>query len=263
MNAKEGDKTFNAISDLEGHYSFADLPDGVWTIQVEMPLFSPMQQEVTVGAGAAEGDWDLKLLPAEQISSIVTPAPTRLQVAETPAPAAAAAKPARKGKEPPAPTNTATAFQRTDLNAAPGRTANNDTPAADTAPQETSAASQRAADGLLINGSVNNGASSPFAQLQAFGNNRRGARSLYNGSLGFTLDNSKLDARSFSLTGQDTLKPGYNRITGLASFGGPLKIPGLINRNGPNFTVNYQWLHNRNASTQTGLMPTPAQRIRA
>src|SRR5207244_3260293 len=31
-------------------------------------------------------------------------------------------------------------------------------------------------------------------------------------------------------------------------------------RNGPNFSVNYQWLRNRNASTQTGLMPTQAQR---
>ena len=49
-------------------------------------------------------------------------------------------------------------------------------------------------------------------------------------------------------------------MQGLASFGGPFKIPGLINRNGPNFVVNYQWVHNRNASTQPGLMPTPAQR---
>jgi len=268
MNAKEGDKTFNAISDLEGHYSFPDLPDGVWTIQVEMPLFSPMQQEVTVGAGAAAADWDLKLLPADQISAIVTPAPPRLQVAETPAaapaPAAAPPKPARKGKAAPAPTNTATAFQRTDLNAASAPNANNEAPAPapDNSVSEASSASQRAADGLLINGSVNNGASSPFSQLQAFGNNRRGARSLYNGSLGFNnLDFSGLDARNYSLTGQDTLKPTYTHFTGLAAFGGPLKIPGLINRNGPNFTINYQWLHNRNASTQTGLMPTAAQRM--
>ena len=267
-NAKDGDKTFDAISDLEGRYSFPDLPDGTWTIQVEMPLFSPLQQEVTVGAGAAASDWDLKLLPPDKISAIVTPAPPRLQVAETPAaataPTAAPPKPARNGKAAPAPTNTATAFQRTDLNAAAGRNANNDAsaPAPDNAVSETSAASQRAADGLLINGSVNNGASSPFAQLQAFGNNRRGVRSLYNGSLGFNnLDLSALDARNYSLTGQDTLKPSFTKIQGLAAFGGPVKIPGLLKRNGPNFTVNYQWLHNRNASTLTGLMPTAAQRI--
>lgn len=262
VTAKQNDKSFSAITNIEGVYSFPDLPDGVWTIQVEMPLFAPLQQEVMVAAGTAAADWDLKLLPADQIATIVTPAPARLQVSETPAPAATPAKPARKGKEPPAPTNTATAFQRTDLKA----NANNDAPAPpadNAAPQDASAASQRAADGLLINGSVNNGASSPFAQLQAFGNNRRGVRSLYNGSLGFSLDNSHLDARTFSLTGQDTLKPSYNRLTGMAAFGGPLKIPGLINRNGPNFTVNYQWVYNRNPSLQpgTGLVPTPAQRI--
>ena len=266
MNAREGDKSFSAISDLDGRYSFPDLPDGVWTIQVEMPLFSPMEQDVTVGAGAAAADFDLKLLPAPEISKMVTPAPPRLQVAESPAPttaaAASAGKPSRKGKgkdAPPAPTNTATAFQRTDLNAASSNS-ENPAPAADSAPQEASALSQRAADGLLINGSVNNGASSPFAQLQAFGNNRRGIRSLYNGNLGFSLRNSALDARSFSQTGQDTLKPGYNQMQGMASFGGPFKIPGLLNRNGPNFVINYQWVHNRNASTLPGLMPTAAER---
>lgn len=261
VTAKQGDKSVNAITNPDGVYSFDNLADGAWTIQVEMPLFAGTQQEVTVGAGTAPADFDLKLLPPDQIAAMVTPAP-RLQVAATPA---ATPQPAsRKGKAaPPAPTNTKTAFQRTDLAAAPS--GNNDTPAPanDTGvPQDASALSQRAADGLLINGSVNNGASSPFAQLQAFGNNRRGVRSLYNGSLGFSLDNSSLDARSYSLTGQDTLKPAYSRIQGMANFGGPLKIPYLLKRNGPNFTVNYQWVHNRNASTQlgTGLVPTLAQR---
>jgi hypothetical protein len=268
VTAKQGDKSFSAITDFDGHYSFADLPDGAWSLRVEMPLFSPLEQEVTVAAGAPARDWDLKLLPAEQIAAIVTPAPPRLQVAETPAPAAASAKnPPRNGKgPPPPPANTRTAFQRTDLNAAASSTPavnnENPAPAADSNnTQDAGALSQRAADGLLINGSVNNGASSPFAQLQAFGNNRRGVRSLYNGNLGFSLRNAALDARSFSQTGQDTLKPGYNQMQGLASFGGPFKIPGLLRRNGPNFTVNYQWVHNRNASTQPGLMPTLAQRI--
>jgi hypothetical protein len=264
VTAKQGDKTLTAITDLDGRYMFADLPDGIWMIQVEMPLFAQMQQEVTVATGGAATSWDMKLLPADQIAALVTPAPARLQVAQTPAltATAAPATPPRNGKAaPPAPANTSTAFQRTDLNAAPSN--NNDTPppaANSAAPQEASAASQRAADGLLINGSVNNGASSPFAQLQAFGNNRRGTRSLYNGNLGITLDNSTLDARSFSLTGQDTLKPGYNHFQGLASFGGPLKLPGIIKRNGPTFVVNYQWVHNRNASILTGLVPTAAQR---
>ena len=108
---------------------------------------------------------------------------------------------------------------------------------------------------------MNNGAASPFAQSGAFGNNRRGARSLYNASLGLIFRNSLLDARSFSLTGQDTPKPGYSQMQGLASFGGPLKIPHLVPRNGPNLTVNYQWMRNRNANTATSRMPTADERI--
>src|SRR5262249_38596792 len=117
----------------------------------------------------------------------------------------------------------------------------------------------KANDGLLINGSVNNGAASPFAQSAAFGNNRRNGRSLYNGSLGMILGDSAFDAKSYSLTGQDTAKPSYNRVTGLLSAGGPLKIPHLI-RNGPNMVVNYQWLRTSNGDTHTGLMPTTDQR---
>ena len=71
------------------------------------------------------------------------------------------------------------------------------------------------ADGFLINGSVNNGAASPFAQSAAFGNYRRGGRPLYNGSLGVELNNSALDAQSYSLTGQNVPKPAYNHFIGM------------------------------------------------
>ena len=112
-----------------------------------------------------------------------------------------------------------------------------------------------------INGTTNNGAASAFAQSNAFGNNRRGAASLYNGSLGFIFDNSALDARSFSLTGQDTPKPAYDHASGFFTLGGPLKIPHLFNNNNaPVFFVSYQWTRNRNAVTQSGLVPTLSQR---
>ena len=115
---------------------------------------------------------------------------------------------------------------------------------------------QRAADGLLINGSVNNAASSPFAQLPAFGNNRRGQRSMYNGNLGVILNQAAFDARPFSLTGQATPKPDYSRVQAMLAFGGPLRIPRILDRGGPNVTVNYQWTRNRNGNTLTGLLPT-------
>ncbi len=120
-------------------------------------------------------------------------------------------------------------------------------------------ANQEAAEGLLLNGSRNNGASSPLAQDAAFGNNRFGGRNLYNGGIGITFDNSALDAAPYSLSGQNTPKPAYNRMTGLLALGGPLRIPHLLD-NGPNFFLGYQWTRNNTATTDSALMPTAAER---
>jgi len=231
ITAAQGQKTFVAVTDQQGVYSFPDLPAGTWTMRVEMLCFSTITRDVTVGAGADSiPEWELKLLPFDQIKAevIARPAQTAVAVAQESKPA--------ESKAPVKPNET--------------------TPAASEAADEFS---QRPADGFLINGSINNGASSPFALAPAFGNFRKGPRGLYNGGIGFTLDNSVLDARSFSLTGQDTPKPAYNRLTGLLSFGGPFKIPHLV-RNGPNFVLNYQWTRNRNATTQSSLVPTAAER---
>ncbi len=226
VTATQGDKTVTAITDREGAYRFPDLADGPWKLHVEMLCFVPMHRDIKISSDAAPNpDWDLKMLPFDQIRASAGPpgsaAARFLAAAPSPSPAPAPDAP------PPPPIDP-------DL-------------------------TQRAADGFLINGNANNSASSPFALLPAFGNNRKGPGSLYNGSLGFIADNSALDARSFSITGQDTPKPAYNHLTGLLSFGGPIKIPRLL-KNGPNVIVNYQWTRNRNASTLTGLMPTLAQR---
>jgi carboxypeptidase family protein len=114
-------------------------------------------------------------------------------------------------------------------------------------------------DGLLINGSANNGADSPFSQSPVFGNNRRSRKGLYTGAIGVMLGNSALDARSFSLTGQQAAKPSYSRIQGFLSLGGPLRIPHLL-PNGPNFILNYQWMRDRDVTTQPARMPTAAER---
>jgi len=277
VTASQSGKSVTAVTDTDGVYSFPDLAEGAWTVQVEMQLFAPERREVTVGAAPSNADWELKLLPPEEIARISTSAPAEPAPAG-PAPTAppSRAKPNSNSPPAPGPTNTRAPFQRAQLNAtapsaapaqngAPNPPAN---PSPNPEPSEAGAFAgadaselrQRAADGFLINGTVNNGAASPFAQLPAFGNNRRGQRPLYNGNIGLILDNSAFDARNFSLTGQDTPKPAYSRLQGLVSFGGPFKIPRLLKRNGPNFTVNYQWTRNRNASTLTGLMPTADQR---
>ncbi|HEY6392832.1 MAG TPA: TonB-dependent receptor [Bryobacteraceae bacterium] len=241
VTASQGEKKLAAITDQQGLYSFAELPDGVWTIQIDMLCFVPIKQDVQMAAGAPALEWEMKLLPLDELKAAAGPVKTAT----------------------PASTQTATAkpsaFKRTDLNSSASNPPTSNPSAEAPETDAVNDLSQKAADGFLINGTVNNGASSPFSLAPAFGNNRRGPRSLYSGGIGLMLDNSVLDARSFSLTGQDTPKPAYTHLQGTVSFGGPIRIPRLI-RNGPNFFVGYQWTRNRNASTQSTLMPTLLER---
>ena len=268
VTASQGDQRSVAITDAQGGYSFPDLSEGVWNIQVDMQAFTSLRREVTISAMNAVEKWELQLLPIDQIQGLQTPPPP---IAPQPpqAPATTDAKPAKNaGKKgaPPAPTHDQTPFQRTGVNAtgavAEAR-AGTDTSASpsnqgfgDQSPAEMS---QRAADGFLINGTANNSASSPFALSQAFGNTRGGIRSLYTGNLGLVIDNSAFDARTYSLTGADTKNPAYNHMQGMFSFQGPLRIPHLV-RNGPNFFVNAQFTRNRDVRTESGLVPTLDER---
>ncbi len=219
VTATQNDKKLVVVTDDQGAYSFPDLADGLWTIQVEMLGFTSIKKDVTVAPDAPGVEWELKILPIDEIraiaSSVVAPAPKAVEPANAPAAAAAPASDAD------------------DL-------------------------SQSAADGLLINGSVNNGAASPFAQAAAFGNNRR-TRAVYTGGINAVVDNSAFDARSYSLTGLDSSKPGYNHFQGGFSLGGPLRIPRNV-RNSPNFFFAYQRSQNRNADSASRLMPTLAER---
>ncbi len=200
------------------------------------------------------------------------PIPARITVtSQTQAPATTPTptvngKPAKgkKGASAPVPAGQ-NSFQRAAVNANPNAAAPAQSAAADAVPpnssfnQSPTELNTSASDGLLNNGTVNNGASTPYAQSAAFGNNRRGAGSLYNGMLGMIIDNSATDAKTFSYTGQDTPKPAYNRFQGIGSFGGPIRIPHLI-QNGPIFFVAYNWTRNHTATTNSYLVPTDAER---
>jgi trimeric autotransporter adhesin len=235
VTAAQAQKRFVATTDVHGLYSFSDLADGTWTIEVEMQGFEKANQDVVVGPNTKPTTWELKLLSINTIEAQIKPvreaeANQGKTVSTTVAAPGGAPQPAQ------VPTNTA--------------------PGADTSGQDLS---ELASNGFLINGSVNNGAVSPFAQLAAFGNNRNGGQGLYNGGIGLFLDNSVFDARPFSLSGQNTPKASYNRLTGVATFGGPLKIPHLM-PHGPTFFVAYQWMRSRDQTALSGLVPDSAER---
>jgi hypothetical protein len=182
VKATWGSKQFATTTDQQGFFSFPDLADGKWTIEVRMTGFAIVKQEVVIGAKAPAGKWELKLLPLDQIKT-ETSAPgvgSRHPVAQSLRPAAqsrllATGRAAGHGVPlRPVPGGGRVAAQGTSEqpNPAGGETL-------EIAPSEEDL-SQRAADGFLINGSVLNGAASPFAQPSAFGNYRNAAKGLCN-----------------------------------------------------------------------------------
>ena len=226
VTATQGNLSFSTITDTQGNYSFADLKDGSWKIQVAMQCFATIEQDIVVAPHVPASHWTLRLLSPEELKARVkVQAPGTLAAASTTPPAQTTQ---------PKPQQNAAALTNDAL-------------------------SQRAADGLLINGSVRNGAASPFSQLPTFGNNRSNIKGLYNGGVGLIVDNSTLDARPFSLTGLETPKAAYNQLTAVATLGGPLPFPRLFRFNS-NFFVAYQWTRNYDATTDSATMPNAAER---
>ncbi len=220
-------KPISTTTDDAGAFSFPNLDKGAWTLTITMLGFEPLAKEIEIiDIVAPPLEFDLKMLPLDQIKAAVQ----TISAAAPPAEPEPTAKPAAKADA----GNEAEQARRVEL-------------------------AQKASDSVLVNGSAIHADASPFGQVSAFGNNRNAGKSLYNYSLGLIFDNSSLDARTYSLTGQDTPKPNYNRMQGLLGFGGPLKIPHLI-RKGPSITATYQWTRNNDVTTVSSRVPTQAER---
>ena len=263
-------------ADPQGVYRFPDLAEGAWTVTVQMFGFTPVTREITIPPDAPPPPVELALLPLDEITRGLPKQTAEPPLAAGPVVGAPARNAASSGGNTPAaargrgagPGPQGGGFQRAAANP------NAATPAAASAFRDDNddardgggvnggtagGSTMGAADGLLINGSVNNGSASPFAQARAFGNNRPGGRGLYNGGIGLLTSNSALDSQPFSFNGQSAAKPQYNDMHFTANFGGPIKIPHLVRR-GPNFFGNFQHVRNHDATTQAALMPTALER---
>lgn len=229
VTVAQGGKKFVTVTDTQGLYTFPSLADGAATVVVEMTGFLPIKQDVVITSDMTTGKWELQLMSLEAIHATLKPVPSAgvtVSQARTEPKKTSEAPKSQGGQPAPVPI-----------------------------PEETA---QRAVDGLLVNGSVNNAATSQFTLAQRFGNTASG-KSLYNFMLNLRVSNSVLDAKSYSLTGIDTAKPNTSRITGGLALQGPLKIPGVLH-NGPNIFVAYQRIQNSVAVTTPGLVPDPAAR---
>ena len=276
ITATKGDKKAVAVTDDTGAYSFPDLEDGVWKIQVEMLCFTTVTKEIGVAPDAPGAQWELKLQTMDEIkpslqtapapgttpAATSTPAPTAAAGTTTPAagatsppaatPQIAGAAPSKsaKGKKGAAAATPQPGFQRTDVNAS-GDTA----PAGAASATPSIAEAQTASDAFVVNGSTSNG-----IERRAIGNGRKGPGSLFTGGVDFrTYENDLLDARSYSITGQDTPRSPYNHFTVGGQLQGPLYIPHLFHWQG-NFFIQFQTTRQRNATSTAVTMPTAAER---
>lgn len=84
VTAQQGEKKFTTTTNEQGAFVFANLPDGTWTMTVELLGFQKFTSEVGVAPGAPSPSWELKLMTAEALRASLRPAPK-------PAPAAVAA----------------------------------------------------------------------------------------------------------------------------------------------------------------------------
>ena len=174
VTATMGDKKLVAVTDPQGIYTFPDLPDGVWNLQVEMLCFTTLKMEVAAAPNCAEPGVGAEAAAVRRNQGVGAAARTALprrhrsdhrrlrrhatagvQIA-SPATAAAAksAAPPKKGSKAAAAaataaTNARPGFQRADLNAssappppeaAPGRAASMKPPAAPATPCWSTAA---------------------------------------------------------------------------------------------------------------------------
>src|SRR5687768_3330757 len=185
VTATQGDKQIVTTTDQSGLYKFPDLAEGTWTIKIEMRGFAPLSREVNVVAGAQAAVWELSLLSFEEITKGLPPPVSQAAPAASAATATNGTIRAQGGRGTVTTAPAGQGFQRAGVTA-PTRPAAAAPAAAPPAAEQPPADANAANDGFLVNGSVNNGAASPFAQFAAFGNNRRRPGALYNAQFGVT-----------------------------------------------------------------------------
>jgi hypothetical protein len=222
VTAARAETKVSATSDGDGIYRLAELGEGLWTLTIQLFGFATITREITVPAKEDPPPDALSVRSFDELTRELPPARTfeRLDSAK--------GRPATEAEEP------------VDIIALSGL------------------AGMGAADGLLINGSLNNGASTVFALPRGIGNNRPRPRGVYSYTAGFQMGNSFWDASPYSLIGSSSPKPSYADVQAFGNFQGPIRVPWL--RNAITLSLGYQGSSSTNVTTQSARMPTALER---
>jgi len=223
VTATQGEMKASATTNADGIYQLADLADGLWTLTIELFGFARITREITVPTKADPPPDALSVRSFDELTRELPPARTFEPFDSA------------QGKPVDAPDK-----EPVDLIALSGLVG------------------MGAADGLLINGSLNNGASTRFALPRGIGNNRPRPRGVYSYAAGFLMGNSLWDASPYSLTGSGSAKPAYADMQAFGTFQGPIRVPWL--RNPITLSLGYQGASTTNVITQSARMPTALER---
>src|SRR5215831_388010 len=93
VTVSQADKKQTTTTDENGRYTFPDLADGIWKLEVEMVGFEKLTNEVAVAYNAPSPEWTLKMAA---LSAITAPKPANAPAPSEPRPStpATAAAPA-------------------------------------------------------------------------------------------------------------------------------------------------------------------------
>lgn len=141
--AIQAEKKVTTTTDENGVFSFADLADGEWTIEVQTLGFETLRRRVTVGPSSPASAWNLKFLPKDSLMAALTKSDAHPAVRST---GTAAQFPAR-GRQP------------SGGNGHEGALRN----------EEATELSQSAANSFLVQGSISSAAGLPQRSDWGFG----------------------------------------------------------------------------------------------
>src|SRR5260370_5888553 len=161
VTAIRGDKKVTTTTDEHGVFSFADLPDGTWTLQVEMLGFAKLTREVGVAHDAPAPE--LQLTPLSEAELVASLEPTRAAPESAPA-----ATPPTLGKPPAgaSPLQRQGGFQRLNVNQTADTGAINNEGALKK--EDIADLNQSAANSLIVQGSTSSAAGLPQQNDWAF-----------------------------------------------------------------------------------------------
>ena len=171
VSAIQGDKKLVTTTDERGVFSFADLADGTWTIELEMLGFAKLTREVGVAHDAPAPELALKILSEAALLASLEPSqagpaadrPAAEPPAPQPPPMASPAASAAAPRNPPAAARPAAqpkaAFQRVNVNQSAATSAITTEGAIKT--EEIADLTQSAANSFIVQGSLSSAAGLP------------------------------------------------------------------------------------------------------